>query len=140
MTMISTLDDLATRFAACTVPKQEWTHQAHLCVGAWHVHHYGREEALARLRAGIRALNDSHGTANTETSGYHETITVAYVRILDGFLRTFDAGVPFEDRVRQLVSGPLADRALLLRYWSKERLLSPAARLGWVPPDLAPLP
>src|SRR5215471_12481860 len=134
------LDELAARFQTLAIPRQEWTHAAHLRVGAWHVHHHGAEGALVRLRAGIRALNVSHGTANTETSGYHETITVAYVRLLDGFLRTFDAGVPLEDRVRQLVSGPLADRALLLRYWSKERLLSPAARLGWVPPDLAPLP
>jgi len=138
--MLTSLDDLAARFAACTVPKQEWTHEAHLSVGAWHVHHYGADDALARLRAGIRALNDSHGTVNSDTSGYHETITVAYVRILDGFLRTFDADVPLDERVRQLVGGPLADRSLLLRYWSKERLLSPAARRAWLPPDLTPLP
>ena len=137
--MASSLDDLAARFSSRAIPKAEWTHLAHLAVGAWHVHHFGPEGALGRLRAGIRALNDSHGTPNTDSSGYHETITVAYVRLIDGFLSAFAADVALEDRVRALVGGPLADRAVLLRFWSKELLLSPRARRAWVPPDLAPL-
>jgi hypothetical protein len=31
------------------------------------------------------------------------------------------------------------DRDLPLRHWSRELLMSKAARLGWVEPDLAPL-
>ena len=134
-----TLDELAARFQTCTLPRAEWTHVAHLRVGAWHVHHFGADGALGRMRAGIRALNDSHGTANTDTGGYHETITVAYVRLLDGFLSACNPALSLEDRVRTLVDGPLADRAVLLRYWSKDLLMSPAARRAWVPPDLAPL-
>jgi len=134
-----TLDELAARFQTLAIPRQEWTHAAHLRVGAWHVHHLGADGALERLRAGIRALNDSHGTPNTETSGYHETVTAAYVRLLDAFLASFAAEVPLEERVRALDDGPLADRAVLLRFWSKELLMSPLARRTWVPPDLAPL-
>ena len=133
------LDALVEGFLSCTLPRAEWTHAAHLRVGAWHVHHYGAEEALERLRRGIRALNDSHGTANTETSGYHETITAAYVRLLAVFLASFDGAVSVERRVHALLEGPLADRAVLLRFWSKELLMSPAARRDWVPPDMAPL-
>src|SRR5204863_2084826 len=92
------LDDLASRFVACTLPKGDWTHLAHLKVGAWHVDRYGPAEALARLRAGIRRLNDFHGTVNSATSGYHETVTAAYVRLLAAFLETCPAGVPFEKR------------------------------------------
>jgi hypothetical protein len=124
------LDDLAARFAACTVPAAEWTHMAHLRVGLWHVRRYGAADALDRLRAGIRRLNESHGNTNTETSGYHETITVAYVQLLATFLDTCaDA----------LLAGPLGERTVLLTYWSKELLMSTEARTGWVPPDLAPL-
>jgi hypothetical protein len=133
------LDEFAARFLSRAIPREEWTHLAHLRVGAWHVHHFGPDDALRRLRDGIRALNDSHGTANTDSSGYHETITVAYVRLLDRFLATFDGRVALEDRVRELLGGPLADRAVLLRFWSKELLMSPQARREWVPPDLAPL-
>jgi hypothetical protein len=50
------LDDLAQRFAALTLPKPEWTHAAHLAIGLWHASRYGRDDALARLRSGIRLL------------------------------------------------------------------------------------
>lgn len=135
----SPLDDLVGRFATQALAKEEWTHAAHLSVGAWHVHNFGPEEAAARLRTGIRALNDRHGTANTESSGYHETITIAYVRLIDQFLSTFDRQRSIEDRVGVLVSGPLMDRTLLLQFWSRDLLMSPAARAAWIPPDLAPL-
>jgi hypothetical protein len=134
------LDELLTSFRSCTLPRDAWTHLAHLRVGAWHVHHLGAETALASLRAGIRRLNDSHGTVNSAHSGYHETITAAYVRLIDLFLATFAAGVPFDERLAALGASPLGDdRSILLRYWSRERLMSPEARSAWLAPDLAPL-
>jgi hypothetical protein len=133
------LDQLIAAFQSCTLPREAWTHLAHLRVGAWHVHHLGAEAALVTLRVGIRRLNQSHGTVNSANSGYHETITAAYLRLIEAFLATFEASVPFDDRLAVLVEGPLADRSLLLRYWSQERLMSPAARAAWLAPDLAPL-
>src|SRR5690606_11034369 len=133
------LDELFARFVAGTIPREEWTHQAHLAVGLWHVHRYGAEEALERLRTGILALNERHGTPNTETRGYHETITVAYVRLLDQFLSASDANRSLEARLAELLSGPLGDRALLSRFWSREGLMAPAARVAWPPPALGPL-
>jgi hypothetical protein len=69
---------------------------------------------------------------NSSSSGYHETITVAYVRLIEQF---FTAGEPVE----RLIDGPLAERAVLLRFWSQDLLMSARARAEWVPPDLAPL-
>jgi hypothetical protein len=129
------LAELAAAFRACTLPKEAWTHHAHLRVGAWHVHHHGPDAALEMLRAGIRRLNDHHGTINSATSGYHETITVAYVRLIAEFLATFPAEVPIETRAERLVSGPLGERSVLFDYWSREVLMSPRARAEWVPPD-----
>ncbi len=133
------LNVLAEMFRTATLPRAQWTHQAHLRVGAWHVHHFGASEALVRLRHGIRALNVSHGTANTPTGGYHETITAAYVTLIAAFLAADDRHLPLEDRVDRMLAGPFADRALLLRFWSQETLMSPAARAAWVPPDRVPL-
>lgn len=135
----SGLDDLVTRFLAGTLPREEWTHTAHLAVGLWHVHAYGSDGAIERLRLGIRALNDRHGTPNTDTSGYHETITVAYVRLIEQFLATAIPSRPLADRLRELLSGPLAERAFLGRFWSQDVLMSPAARREWTPPNLRPL-
>ncbi|MFP5378855.1 MAG: hypothetical protein ACLGHP_03730, partial [Vicinamibacteria bacterium] len=130
---------LVSRFTSRTLPKAEWTHEAHLLVGLWHVHRYGEAEALARLREGIRRLNDAHGTPNTPSSGYHETITRAYVTLLADFLASGPAGRTIETRAGELLASPLAARDALLRYYSRERLFSPEARTRWLAPDGAPL-
>lgn len=127
------------RFESCRLSKAEWTHQAHLAIGMWHVHTVGADEALTRLRVGIRRLNDSHGTANTDSSGYHETITRAYVQLLSRFLSECDLTTPLDERVALLLSGPLAERDALLKFYTRERLMSPQARAKWVEPDIMPL-
>ncbi|MES1171745.1 MAG: hypothetical protein ABUL77_00785 [Bacteroidota bacterium] len=133
------LDRLAEEFQSQAIPRERWTHAAHLSVGAWHVDRFGADEAIARLRTGIRALNDRHGTANTTTSGYHETITVAYARLIEEFLAAFAPGLLLAARVDHLLASPLSQPSFLLRFWSRPSLMSEAARAAWVPPDLAPL-
>ena len=90
------LDDLAGRFQGCAIPAKEWTHAAHLVVGLWHVHRYGAMDALVRLRAGIRRLNESHGGVNSTTNGYHETITAAYVQLLTQYLDRHGTDMPLD--------------------------------------------
>jgi hypothetical protein len=133
------IEELAARFVDATLPRSEWTHLAHLAVGTWHVQRYGLDEALARLRIGIRRLNDSHGTLNSATSGYHETVTRAYVALLAQFVERCPAGMETRERVLIAINGPLADRDVLLRFYSRDRLLSASARAEWIEPDLAPL-
>ena len=132
-------EDLAARFAALTLAKEEWTHAAHLTVGVWHVDRYGAADALTRLRDGIRRLNESHGSVNTATAGYHETITAAYVTLLAAYLAACPPDVPLAARVDRLLAGPLAARDMLFTFYSRERLLSVDARARWIDPDLAPL-
>lgn len=129
------LASLVRRFQNATLPKSEWTHAAHLAVGAWHVAQYGPVEALKRLRAAIVSLNEAHGTANTDTSGYHETITCAYVMLFAALAQDGSAAA-----VQAILASPLAAREALLGYYSRERLMSASARRKWVEPDLQPLP
>ena len=133
------LDDLVRRFTECSLPKAEWTHAAHLAVGLWHVSRYGRDDALMRLRAGITQLNETHGTVNSSTGGYHETVTRAYVQLLGAFAARH-GGMTAAQRVTALLADPLADKRALLGFYSAAALDSVQARLGWVEPDLAPLP
>jgi hypothetical protein len=137
---LAQVETLAARFEAAAIPAPEWTHESHLLMGAWHVARFGAEAALERLRAGIRRLNAAHGTVDTDTRGYHETITRAYVRVIAGFLAGRPGDEPFEHSVAALLAGPLAARDLLLRHYSRPLLFSVAARRGWVEPDLDPLP
>jgi hypothetical protein len=134
------LEELAADFRKSRITHADWTHSAHLRVAAWHVDRFGRSEALERLRVGIRRLNDHHGTPNSETRGYHETITVAYVHLIGHFLATCPAGTTLATRAAELLASPLGAKNALLRHWTAPLLMSPAARAAWVAPDLMPLP
>ena len=122
-------------FEARRLPKARWTHQAHLLAGLWYLSKHPPHDALDILRERIRAHNESVGTANTDSSGYHETITRLY---LDGIAahraRHHDAS--FQDSLLLLLSGPLADRNWPLTYYSRGRLFSVTAHREWVEPDL----
>lgn len=133
------IEPLVRRFSTGALPKAEWTHEAHLVVGLWFVAEYGAEGALPRLRESIRRLNEHHGVRNSEDSGYHETITRAYVHVLADFLATCPRELPLVERARLLLGGPIADRQFLLAFWSRDVLMSARARLEWVEPDLGPL-
>ena len=133
------LEDFAARFTTCRIPREEWTHHAHLAVGLWHVDRYGPDEALERLRSGIRRLNDSHGTPNSATRGYHETITRAYVQLLSEFLESCPTAMPLTQRVARLLASPVADKDALLRFYSRELLMSSQARAVWAEPDILPV-
>jgi hypothetical protein len=137
---VTGLDELADRFEAAAIPAGEWTHETHLRVGGILVHRLGPEAALARLRTGIRALNEAHGTQNSKSRGYHETITAAYVWFIAQFLDSCPREMEIEDRVEELLMSTLGERTFLLCFWSREVLFSERARAEWVEPDLAPLP
>lgn len=125
---------LVEQFLAGTLPKSQWTHEAHLRVGLWHVKHHGADVAMNLLRKRIRAYNESVGTENTDSSGYHETITQFYVLMITRFLSTVDPDMSIDRMSDQLIAN-YGDRNLSLTYYSKELLFSREARLRWVEPD-----
>jgi len=134
----SDLHELVARFQDATLPAPAWTHAAHLVTGLWHSTTFNEADALTQMRAGILRLNAVHGTPNTDTRGYHETITRAYLVLLGKFAREH-APLASAELARALLSSSLAQRDALLSYYSKERLMSVAARRGWVEPDLKSL-
>ena len=131
---------LVAHFEACTLPKEEWTHQAHLTVGLWYASRLPYEQALVAVREGILRLNAAHGVPTTPTRGYHETITRFYVRMLCDYVANEEGRTAgsWALRVARLLSR-YGDRELPLRHYTKDLLMSPEARFGWVEPDLLPL-
>lgn len=132
------LEDLVSAFRSATLPRDEWTHAAHLLVGVWHVLTFG-EAALDELRAAIRRLNEAHGTPNTDTSGYHETITWLFVRLI-AHLRDQHPPDISAARLADLAVELLSDRSMPGRYYSPALLASSEARVRVVAPDRDPLP
>lgn len=133
------LDELARRFRDRTLPKEAFTHEAHLRVGLWHVLEFGEAVALDELRRCIRAFNEAHGGVNSEEAGYHETITRFYVWRIARFAEAAAGAARSADGLADRLVAECGDRGLPLRHWSQARLMSREARLGWVTPDLAPL-
>jgi hypothetical protein len=87
----------------------------------------------------IRAYNEATGVANTDTDGYHETITQASLRAARSFLGQ-DPGCSLFATCNALMASPLGRSDWLLAYWTRERLFSVDARRRWVEPDLKALP
>ena len=125
---------------SCTLPREEWTHEAHLAATTYFLLKHPEIDLDIELRRIISRYNDSVGTLNSDSSGYHDTLTRAYLRGIRLFLEEADAGRPIRMLVNDLLMSPMGRRDWPFRFWSKERLMSVAARRGWVEPDLAGMP
>ena len=64
------------------------------------------------MRAGILRLNAAHGTPNSDTRGYHETITRAYLVLLAQFARA-NADLDGAVLAQALLASDLAKREAL---------------------------
>jgi hypothetical protein len=124
---------------ARTLPKPQWTHAAHFSATLWLMESRSMQDVAAMLPGLIRAYNEATGTINSDTSGYHETITHVSLRAARAF-REERAGTPLFAVVNELMATRLGRSDWVLAYWSRERLFSVEARRVWVEPDLEPLP
>jgi hypothetical protein len=126
-------------FEACKLTQARWTHHAHLAVGFWYLLHHTPAEALNVVRERIKYSNEAMGKANTETGGYHETITRAYLGAIQDYLEQ-NKNRPTLETLILLLASPLGSNEWPLKYYSRDRLFSVQARKAWVEPDLLPLP
>ena len=130
---------LVRKFEACTLPRSEWTHHAHLVVALWYLLRHDEAQATRLIRSGIRRYNEAGGIKQTTTNGYHETITLFYIRIICHFLSSASPDCTLMMLVNSLINVG-GDKRLPLEYYSRERLMSWEARTGWLEPDLKALP
>jgi hypothetical protein len=127
------------KFLDLSLPKPEWTHAAHFAVTLWLIRQYPARDLERELPGLIRAFNQASGTPNTDTGGYHETITRASLAAARHVLEA-SPGLPLHAVLDALLDSPLGDSRWLLEYWSRDRLFSVEARRQWLPPDRKPLP
>lgn len=134
------LDQLARQVLDRTLPKAAWTHEAHFALALWLIRDRGPSVTPETLRPIITRYNDATGTANTDSSGYHHTITVASMRAAADHLRRCGAAMPLHRVLASLMASSLGRSDWLLTYWSREALFSVDARRGWRDPDRMALP
>jgi hypothetical protein len=121
-----------------SLPKAEWTHAAHFAAAFWLLRRPDMHAARDMPRL-IRAYNESTGVSNTDSSGYHETITLASLRAARAWL-THRAHASLHESLLELLASEYGRSDWLFGYWSRPVLFSVAARRAWVEPDLRPLP
>ena len=125
---------------ARTLPRPEWTHEAHLAATTYLLLKHPEIDLDTELPDLIRRYNESVGGVNSDSEGYHDTITRAYLHGIRLFLSEADTAEPIHELVNDLLHSPMGKRDWPLRFWSRERLFSVEARRGFVPPDLAAMP
>jgi hypothetical protein len=125
--------DMVAQFEACRWPYPRWTHRAHLGVALCYLRQFPFDVALERVKYYIPLYNRTCG----DPDGYHETITVLFLRRVAQYVRDHPDSASLAAAVEELAH--LCDMQWPLRYYSHDRLWSAAAKAGWVEPDREPL-
>ena len=121
-----------------SLPRADWTHEAHLAACLYLLRDRPDINVDAQIGAIISGYNEAVGGVNDDAQGYHETITRVFVQGVRLHLAN-SAPPGLADAVNTLLQSPIGRRDWPLRFYSRARLFSVAARRGFVQPDLAPL-
>ena len=132
--------ELGETWLAQRLPKRSWTHEAHLAATTWLLLCRPDIDVDAELGDIIRRYNESVGGVNSDTEGYHETITRTFLHGVRLFLEEANGREPLHELVNELLLSPMGRRDWPLRFYSPERLFSVEARRRFIPPDLRALP
>lgn len=134
--LIEEAEKLVAAFENCTLDKDDWSHEAHLLAGMKMCILY-QENAYLEMKKRVTRFNESVGTINSESSGYHETITFYWIQILHYFCKKNNIAAFDQEAVDALLmSETLVQRNSFLEYYSKDLITSSKARLELVKPDL----
>ncbi len=132
-------------FETAGLARSAWTHDAHVRVAWLYLSRMPFPEALEKVRTGIQKLNAAYARQNAGRclpakkgpAGYHDTITVAFVRLIAARLTPGEGFADFQDRNPDLFDRSLA--AIRVHY-TKKLLFSAKARKAFVEPDRKELP
>jgi Arc/MetJ-type ribon-helix-helix transcriptional regulator len=123
-----------SEWEACRLAASDWTHAAHIATASCYAWNHGSGETYRKMRDGILRFNASVGGRNTDTSGYHESLT----RFWSFMLWRFVNGREFSNRieaVRAAVSELAPDRTFADRYYGLDIRHSREHRREWRAPN-----
>lgn len=120
---------------ACTLPAAQFHHREHCLATAYFLMSEPDADWASELPRIIRRYNLSMGGQNTESAGYHETITLFYLNSIAAFLNALPRST-LTEACDALLASPLAAKDYLARFYSAELIASPRSRLGFVAPDI----
>src|SRR5678815_5683965 len=116
------IEHIGEGLLACTLPRAEWTHEAHLAATTYLLTRRPDIAIDKELPGIIRRYNESVGGVNDDTQGYHETITRVFLHGVRLFLSQAETDVSLHELVNTLLLSPTGRRDWPLRFYSSERL------------------
>ena len=127
-------DEFVRAFESCELAGELFHHADHVRLTWIYVRQFGEQAAAERVMAGIRRF----ATHNGSPQKFHFTQTRAWVRLIAAAHLSSPEQMTFEEFIAKHPNLLGADA--LGGYYSKALLDSPAARAGWVEPDISALP
>ncbi|AFY58752.1 hypothetical protein Riv7116_6413 [Rivularia sp. PCC 7116] len=132
------IKSLIAKFENFTLPRSEWNHQAHLTVALWYLNRDDEQEAINIIRQSIQRYNAAMGIKTTKDGGYHETLTLFWVRMVSHYLSVNKEKSSIPETTIAIYR-IYRDKHLPFQYYSRDLLMSWEARTNWVEPDFKPL-
>ncbi len=138
--MINVLGDEAflKAFENCALPFAEWRHRAHLKVAYLYLRELPFDDALAKVRKNIQRYNAATNTPEELERGYHETITVSWMRLIQSALDERGPAASADEFVER--EAEVLSKDALLKFYSRDCLFSWRAKADFVEPNLTPFP
>ncbi len=133
------LDTFVNSWRTCVLPKNAWTHAAHVAVTGYQAFDKAAETVFAEMKRGILHFNSCTGVVNGPDSGYHETLTRFWSNTITHSVRNAAPQSRF-DAATLAVRLFGEDRDLPTLFYSFNVARDRRARGEWVPPDQEPLP
>jgi len=133
--------ELLRQFETLTLPFNQWTHRAHVRVAFSYLRAHPFDEALLRMRRGVKAYNAANNVPESATSGYNETTTHAFLHLIAATMAAYGGVFPVDTADAFCDTHPqLMTRHVLRFFYSPQQRMHPLAKTQFVEPDLAPLP
>jgi N-formylglutamate deformylase len=123
-------EELVRAFEAGEVPDGGFHHEQHVRVAWFYLKHHSLSEALARFVRGLKHFAECQKRAGL----YHETITVAYVLLINERLAE-SADVTWDEFARRHTDLLEWHPSVLGKYYRPETLASDRARQVFLMPD-----
>ena len=125
-------------FETCAIAAADWNHRCHIRMAWIYLRQMPLQEAMEVVRANIQRFGRANNVPDLLDRGYHETMTVAWMRLVASAMANYGAcsdSDAFCEAMPHLLS-----RTLLRVFYSRDRIMTIDAKSGFVPPDLASLP
>jgi hypothetical protein len=125
-------DDFILQLEAGTLPEDRFHHVDHLHAAWLYLTRFPAAEAIAKFSAVLRSYVTSLG----KPGRYHETVTWAYLLLLNERIHCSKPLTSWEQFAEEHVDLMDWRNSILLRYYREETLKSELARRVFVMPDL----